>query len=47
MNSKPEGAGARACWFVGATYGGTDDQTPLFCLKAFGRMDIKTNTLMQ
>lgn len=27
MNSKPEGAGARACWFVGATYGGTDDQT--------------------
>ncbi|MGE4236117.1 MULTISPECIES: McrB family protein [Pseudomonadota] len=30
MNSKPEGAGARACWFVGATYGGTDDQTPRF-----------------
>ena len=29
MNSKPEGAGARACWFVGATYG-TDDQTPRF-----------------
>ncbi len=33
MNSKPEGAGARACWFVGATYGGTDDQSPLFLLK--------------
>ena len=32
MNSKPERAGsrARACWFVGATYGGTDDQTPRF-----------------
>lgn len=30
MNSKPEGAGARACWFVGATYGGIDDQTPRF-----------------
>ncbi len=31
MNSKPEGAGARACWFVGAAYGGgTDDQTPRF-----------------
>ena len=30
MNSKPEGAGAQACWFVGATYGGTDDQTPRF-----------------
>ena len=31
MNSKPEGAGARAraCWFVGATYG-NDDQTPRF-----------------
>ncbi len=30
MNSRPEGAGARACWFVGASYGGTDDQTPRF-----------------
>ena len=30
MNSKPEGAGARACWFVGATYDGNDDQTPRF-----------------
>ena len=29
MSSKPEGAGASACWFVGATYG-TDDQTPRF-----------------
>jgi len=29
MNSKSEGAGARACWFVGATYG-TDDQTSRF-----------------
>jgi len=25
-----EGAGARACWFVGAAYGGTDDQLPRF-----------------
>ena len=32
MNSKPEGsgAGARACWLVGASYGGTDDQAPRF-----------------
>jgi len=30
VNSKPDGAGARACWFVGATYGGTDEQTPRF-----------------
>ena len=29
MNSRAEGAGARACWFVGATYD-TDDQTPRF-----------------
>ncbi|MEA3486194.1 MAG: AAA family ATPase [Thermodesulfobacteriota bacterium] len=32
MNSKSEGAGARACWFVGATYG-TDDQTSRFLEK--------------
>ena len=34
MNARPEGAGAgaraRACWFVGASYGATDDQTPRF-----------------
>lgn len=30
MISKSEGVGARACWFVGATYGGTDDQTLRF-----------------
>jgi 5-methylcytosine-specific restriction protein B len=30
MNSKPEGVGARACWFVGASYSGTDDQTQRF-----------------
>jgi 5-methylcytosine-specific restriction enzyme B len=30
MNSKPEGAGARASWFVGASYGGTEDQTSRF-----------------
>ena len=30
MNSKSEEAGARPCWFVGATYGGIDDQTPRF-----------------
>lgn len=29
MNSKPEGAGARACWFVGAMYD-SDDQTSRF-----------------
>jgi 5-methylcytosine-specific restriction protein B len=30
MSSNPEGAGARASWFVGAAYGGTEDQTPRF-----------------
>jgi 5-methylcytosine-specific restriction protein B len=30
FNSKPEGAGARACWFVGAAYDKTYDQTPRF-----------------
>ena len=30
MNSKPEGTGSRACWFVGAAFGGTDDQTARF-----------------
>jgi len=30
MNSKPGGAGERASWFVGASYGGTDDQTQRF-----------------
>ena len=30
MKNKHEGPGARACWFVGATYSGTDDQTPRF-----------------
>ncbi|MCP4750100.1 MAG: AAA domain-containing protein [Proteobacteria bacterium] len=29
MNSKPDGAGSRACWFVGANYDG-DDQTQRF-----------------
>ena len=29
MTNKPEGAGSRACWFVGATYG-SDDQTGRF-----------------
>lgn len=30
MDAAPEGAGARACWFVGVTYGGTEDQSPRF-----------------
>ncbi len=30
MNAKLDGAGGRACWFVGASYGGTDDQTTRF-----------------
>lgn len=30
MSSKIEGAGARACWFVGASYGEADDQTSRF-----------------
>lgn len=29
MTNKPEGAGSRACWFVGVTYG-SDDQTGRF-----------------
>ena len=30
MNSKPEGAGGGVCWFVGAAYRETDDQTQRF-----------------
>jgi len=31
MTNKPEGAGSRACWFVGASYGkGSEDQTERF-----------------
>lgn len=30
MDSKTESLGARACWFVGATYRGVDDQTTRF-----------------
>ncbi|NOQ52647.1 MAG: AAA family ATPase, partial [Desulfuromonadaceae bacterium] len=30
MNSMPDGVGTRACWFVGASYGGTEDQTTRF-----------------
>ena len=30
MSSKQVGVGAKSCWFVGATYGGTEDQTPRF-----------------
>jgi 5-methylcytosine-specific restriction protein B len=30
MNSKFEGVGAGSCWFVGAAFGGTEDQTPRF-----------------
>lgn len=30
MNTRSEGAGARACWFVGASYGSFNDQTPWF-----------------
>ncbi len=30
MTSKPEGAGAGVCWFVGASYNRTEDQTPRF-----------------
>lgn len=30
MDSKLENTGVRACWFVGASYGGSGDQTPRF-----------------
>ncbi len=30
MSSKQVGVGAKSCWFVGASYGGTEDQTPRF-----------------
>ncbi len=30
VNTQIEGVGAKACWFVGATFGGTDDQTSRF-----------------
>ena len=30
MNTKTDSTGAQANWFVGASYGGTDDQMPRF-----------------
>ena len=30
MNTTTENSGAQASWFVGASYGGTDDQLPRF-----------------
>ena len=30
MNTRPDEAGSRPCWFVGVAYGGTDDQMPRF-----------------
>ena len=30
MNTKTDSTGAQATWFVGASYGGTDDQMPRF-----------------
>ena len=30
MNTKIDSTGAQANWFVGASYGGTDDQMPRF-----------------
>lgn len=30
MNTRTENTGAQASWFVGASYGGTDDQLPRF-----------------
>ena len=30
MNTKTENSSAQASWFVGASYGGTDDQLPRF-----------------
>ena len=30
MSTKTDSTGAQACWFVGASYGGTDDQMPRF-----------------
>ena len=30
MNTKTENTSAQASWFVGASYGGTDDQLPRF-----------------
>ncbi len=30
MSSKPEGTGTRPCWFVGAAFGGIDDQSSRF-----------------
>ena len=41
MTSQPEGtgAGARACWFVGSSFSGTEDQTPRFVKEGIWETD--------
>jgi len=46
MNSKPEGAGAKACWFVGASYAGTNDQTLRFVKDGIWETDHPDNKVL-
>mgnify|MGYP001114139485 CR=1 FL=1 len=39
MTHKPDGAGARACWFVGSSFSGTEDQTPRFLKEGIWETD--------
>lgn len=42
MNTSNENVGTQPAWFVGASYGGTDDQTPRFL--ADGVWEIRNPT---
>ena len=44
MALTPEPSEQRPYWFVGASYGGTDDRTAEFLRKEFGVMAGKTDT---
>ena len=41
MNSKPEISSARPCWFVGASYSGTGDQTERFLTEGIWENDFE------
>lgn len=45
MDSKSDGIGTRACWFVGAAYGGTDDQMTKFLDEGIWRNGYKDKYL--
>jgi 5-methylcytosine-specific restriction enzyme B len=43
MNTKTDNTGAQANWFIGASYGGTDDQMPRFLSEGIGESNEDAN----